>query len=139
MKMRVVFLAAVGSCLGACTSPVASCEGAAPLTGQWSYEATQETPVPGNLSGSLVITSQSCTDFQGALDVVEVLVTGESRRVAGPVSGSLVDGTLARFEVTLGGVGREHLARITGDSLSGSWVEAGASLPGSGEFGGRRQ
>lgn len=137
--MKRIVLVLVALVAGACKSPVASCDDAAPVTGQWTYQATQASPVPGNLSGSLVITSQSCTDFQGALDVVELLVTGESRRVAGPVSGSLVDGTLARFEVTLGGVGREHLARFRGDSLSGSWVEAGAELPGSGEFSGRRQ
>lgn len=95
--------------------------------------------MPGSLTGSLVISSQSCTDFQGALDVIEQLTTGESRRIVGPLSGSLVDTDVARFEVTSGGVGREHLARFNGDSITGSWVEIGGSLPGNGRFGGRRQ
>jgi hypothetical protein len=134
MVIVVVATAAAG-----CASPTASCEGAGSVTGHWSYSATQETPVAGSLTGSLVISSHNCTDFQGALDVVEQLSTGESRRVAGPVSGSLIDGDVARFEVTLGGVGREHLARLHGDSISGSWVETGGSLQGNGHFGGRRQ
>jgi hypothetical protein len=132
-------VAAAAAVAAGCASPTATCDGAGSVTGNWSYSATQETPVAGTLTGSLVISSQNCTDFQGALDVVEQLGTGESRRVAGPVSGSLVDGDVARFEVTLGGVGREHLARLRGDSITGSWVETGGSLQGNGRFAGRRQ
>lgn len=91
------------------------------------------------VSGTLVVSSQSCTDFQGALDVVEVSASGERQRVSGPVSGSLLDATVARFEVTLAGVTREHLGRLAGDSLSGSWVESAGEAPGSGRFGGQRR
>jgi hypothetical protein len=136
---RLNLVAATALVAGACASPTASCDAAGAVTGHWSYAATQETPVHGTLTGSLVISSQTCTDFQGALDVIERLTTGESRRIAGPVSGSLVDTDVARFEVTLGGVGREHLVRLHGDSMSGSWVETGGSLQGNGRFGGRRQ
>lgn len=124
----------------ACSSPTASCAGGDGLAGRWEYHATQDAPIPGGtLNGSLVITAQGCTDFQGALDVVEVLATGETRRIAGPVSGTLLDATVARFEVTLAGTTREHLARLRGDSLGGSWVESSGALQGSGSFGGRRQ
>ena len=37
------------------------------------------------------------------MDVVEALTTGETRRMAGPVSGTVVDSTLVRFEAALGG------------------------------------
>jgi hypothetical protein len=55
------------------------------------------------------------------------------------VSGTLLDASVARFEVTLAGIAREHLARIEGDSLTGSWVESTGDLAGSGSFGGWRQ
>jgi hypothetical protein len=73
------------------------------------------------------------------MDVVETLATGESRRLAGPVSGTVVDAALVHFEASLGPDGREHLARLEGDSLAGNWVESSGTIPGSGQFGGRRQ
>ncbi len=141
--MRLSRFRLAGALLGvatvACSSPTSSCDATSRFSGNWRYQATQDVPVPGTLSGSLVITAGGCGDFQGAFDVVEVLATGESRRIAGPLSGTLLDSTLARFEVVLDGIGREHLARIVGDSLTGSWVESNGSPPGSGQFGGHRQ
>ncbi|HEX9563300.1 MAG TPA: hypothetical protein VF981_04985 [Gemmatimonadaceae bacterium] len=139
LRWRMVALSVAVGAAGACTSPTSTCQEANGVMGTWAYDATQESPLPGSLSGSLVISSQHCTDFQGALDVVEVLATGETRRLVGPVSGTLVDATVARFEVSLGGVGRDHLARIARDSLAGSWVESAGPAPGTGRFGGRRR
>lgn len=136
MRRPLVCLAAVLA-MG-CSSPDEPCVVADGIAGQWTYQATRESPVPGTITGSLVISSRGCVDFQGALDVVETLATGETHRVTGPVSGT-VDGALVRFEASLSGVAREHLARLEGDSLSGSWIESAGTIPGSGEFGGRRQ
>ncbi|HSA54603.1 MAG TPA: hypothetical protein VLE53_02815 [Gemmatimonadaceae bacterium] len=122
-----------------CSSPTSSCGDVHPSLGEWSYQATRESGVHGTISGSLVIESRDCTDLHGVIDVVEVLATGESRRLAGPVSGTVVDSTLVRFEAVLGLERREHLARITGDSIAGNWVEISGGAAGSGPFGGRRQ
>ena len=83
--------------------------------------------------------SMNCVDLQGVIDVVEVLATGESQHLAGPVSGTVVDSTLVRFEATLGGGSREHFARLSGDSLSGTWIETAVGAGGAGPFAGRRQ
>ena len=132
-----VALFAISLSMG-CASPDEPCVVADGIAGQWTYQATRESPVPGTITGSLVIASHGCIDFQGAMDVVETLATGETHRVTGPVSGT-IDGALVRFEASLSGATREHFARLEGDSLSGSWIESAGTIPGSGEFGGRRQ
>jgi hypothetical protein len=134
---RRIALFAIAFVLG-CASPDGPCVVADGIAGTWTYQATRESPVPGTITGTLVIGSQGCVDFQGAMDVVETLATGETHRVTGPVSGT-IDGELVRFEASLAGGAREHFARLVGDSLSGSWIEPDGTIPGSGEFGGRRQ
>jgi len=122
-----------------CSSPTASCDEGHPVLGEWSYHATRESGVQGTISGSLVMESRNCSDLHGVIDVVEVLATGQSRRVAGPVSGTMVDSTLVRFEALLDGGSREHFARIRGDSIAGNWVETSSGASGAGPFSGRRQ
>jgi hypothetical protein len=109
------------------------------MAGQWTYRATRESPVAGTITGTLVLQSMNCVDLQGVIDVVEVLATGETQHLAGPVTGTVVDSTLVRFEATLGGGSREHFARLLGDSLSGTWIETTVGAGGAGPFAGRRQ
>jgi len=123
----------------ACSSPTGSCEVAGGIVGQWNYQATQESPRRGTVAGSLVIASSNCADFQGVMDVVETLSSGESRRIAGPVSGTLIDQSLVQFEASVGGGNRAHFARLAGDSITGSWVESSGTAVGTGQFTGRRQ
>ena len=122
----------------ACSSPSAVCDTDDGVTGRWTYAATQEVPVRAQISGSMVISSANCVDFQGVLDVVEELATGESRRVSGRVSGTIVSGDLIRFEAVVGDGTREHIARLASDSLTGDWVQAAGTIPGNGHFGARR-
>jgi hypothetical protein len=98
------------------------------VTGRWSYEATQEVPVRAQISGSMVISSANCVDFQGVLDAVEMLATGESRRVGGRVSGTIVAASLIRFEAVVGDGTREHIARLAADSLTGEWYSRQAQF-----------
>ena len=122
----------------ACTSPMENCAVTRQITGTWQYAATQDAPVRAALTGSLVISTQSCRDFRGTLDLTEVTADGRSRRIAGPVSGLLLDSLVARFDATLGGADRQHLARFAADSLWGSWVEIGSGPAVTGNFSGRR-
>ena len=122
----------------ACSNPTASCESNAGLSGQWTYAATQESPVPASMSGTMVIASRQCADFQGTLDVVESFATGESRRVAGFISGTTFDSSLIRFESVIAGEAREHLARIWQDSISGDWIQSSNGAARSGRFAGHR-
>ena len=121
-----------------CSTPSGACESVGGLDGQWTYEATQESPVPASIRGSMVITSRLCSDFQGTLDAVELLATGESRRVTGFVSGTMLDSSLFRFEAVIAGDAREHLARIRSDSIAGDWVQSANGVARSGRFGGKR-
>ncbi len=139
-----VWSAAMLAALGSCRSATGSCESGAGVAGRWTYSATQESPVRATLNGTMLIPAYQCADFQGVIDVVETLATGESRRLGGTVSGFVIagNGTMVQFEATLNGASREHLARLAGDSLSGSWVESlpgGAPGAGAGPFSGRRQ
>ena len=133
MSLLVVLVAS------ACENATATCDKPNVVSGQWAYRATRESPVPGTITGTLVLQSMNCVDLQGVIDVVEVLTTGETQHLAGPVSGTLVDSTLVRFEATLGGRSREHFARLSGDSLSGTWIETAVGAGGAGPFTGRRQ
>jgi hypothetical protein len=123
----------------ACSNPVSTCSQSNVVSGQWTYSATRESPVAGTITGTLVLQSMNCVDVQGVIDVVEVLTTGETQHLAGPVSGTVVDSTVVRFEAVLGGGSREHFARLSGDSLSGTWIETAVGAPGAGPFSGRRQ
>jgi hypothetical protein len=122
----------------ACSSPLESCAAPRRIVGVWQYSATEDAPASTSLSGTLLISRQTCRDFEGVLDIVEVR-GGQTRRAAGPVTGALLDSVVARFDVSLGGVSRQHLARFGGDSVAGSWVEVGASSAAAGRFVARLQ
>jgi hypothetical protein len=126
----------------ACVSPTENCAAPRRITGVWQYSATQDAPASASLTGTLLISTQTCHDFEGVLDFVELSANGQSRRVAGPVSGVLVDSAMARFDATLGGDGasdRQHLARFGADSVTGTWVEVGAASVLTGRFAARLQ
>jgi hypothetical protein len=89
--------------------------------------------------GTLRIESPNCIDLHGTLDVVETQFSGETRRIAGPVSGTIIESGVVRFEAQLGSGSREHFARIDSDSLTGTWLEIAGATTGSGPFSGRRE
>jgi hypothetical protein len=122
-----------------CTVATAPCESTAPVQATWRYAAVEDTPAHATLSGTLAISRQDCAGFTGQLDVIEVSAGGVSRRIAGPVSGSVIDATSLRFDAWLEGSPRQHLATLAGDSLAGTWVlvDGGGSVA-SGSFGGHR-
>ena len=121
-----------------CISPTESCPRTRAIQGSWSYTATQESPARATITGTLVVSQQSCADFTGTMDVLEVTSLGEHRRMAGPVSGVLLDSTSARFTATLGTGDREHLARFAGDSVRGTWIQAVSGSSTAGSFSGRQ-
>ena len=114
-----------------------TCAPTAVVSKTWAYTALQDSPAGPALNGTLLITNQSCGDFEGLLDVVET-DGGASRRLAGPVTGTMLDATIARFTVTFGANEREHVARFTADSVTGTWVDRGGSVA-YGRFAGSRQ
>jgi hypothetical protein len=135
-KALLVFVT-VGWLTG-CISTTENCAKPRNVQGSWAYSAIQENPVHSTLTGTLVIAAQSCADFEGTLDVTEITTGGERRRIAGPVTGVLLDSLSARFSATVDGADREHLARFSRDSVRGTWVQVQSSATAAGSFFGRQ-
>jgi hypothetical protein len=125
--------------LAACQLTTTECSAVPSVTGTWRYSASETAPVRASVSGTLSITSASCSGIVGQLDVVETTATGATLRLAGPITGQVVDGSSFQFDAFLEGTPRQHLALLKGDSLTGSWVSTDGTQAASGTFGGRRQ
>jgi len=93
------------------------------LNGSWSYTGIQTGPVRETLSGTLTISRESGTSFQGRLDLVAVnSQTGESRVLGGLVSGSESATDVIDFDADVESVPRRHVGQIVADTISGTWV-----------------
>jgi hypothetical protein len=83
------------------------------------------------LSGTLTISRESGTSFQGRLDLVAVnSQTGESRVLGGLVSGSESASNVIDFDADLESSPRRHVGQMVADTISGTWVgsSSGASM-----------
>jgi hypothetical protein len=127
--MAVAFVAAalISGCLKS-TEPQPSL---LQLDGSWSYTGVQTGPVRETLSGTLTISRESGTSFQGRLDLVAVnSQTGESRVLGGLVSGSESVSDVIDFDADLESSPRRHVGQMVADTISGTWVgsSSGASM-----------
>jgi len=92
------------------------------LQGTWSYTGVQTSPIRENLSGTLTISRESGTSFQGRLDVVATNTqTGQSTVLGGLVSGA-ESGNVIDFDASLESNPRRHVGQIVADTISGTWV-----------------
>jgi hypothetical protein len=101
------------------------------LDGSWNYTGVQTGPVRETLSGTLTISRESGTSFQGRLDLVAVnSQTGESRVLGGLVSGSESASNVIDFDADLESSPRRHVGQMVADTISGTWVgsSSGASM-----------
>lgn len=135
-KSWVVLAAAAVASLLACASPTAGGGNASVLVlGQWDYAATQTSPTPATLVGTLSITRQTGRDFQGSLDVTERDGQGNVRRLSGIVSGQALDAASLDFDAFFAVTSRHHLGALARDSIRGTWVEQTSSdVTSSGSF-----
>jgi hypothetical protein len=93
------------------------------LNGTWSYTGIQTGPVRETLNGTLTISRESGTSFQGRLDLVAVnSQTGESRVLGGLVSGSESASDVIDFDADVESSPRRHVGQIVADTISGTWV-----------------
>lgn len=122
-----------------CQSPTDCGPDNSGLVGSWRYTAVQEIPGQGQVSGTLVVSAVACDLLSGQLDITTTDAQGATRRMAGPVQGSISSSGGLRFEAELADGIRRHLATVTGDSLAGSWVNVGEDGTAAGPFGGKRQ
>jgi len=97
------------------------------LDGRWSFTGVQTGPVRETLSGTLTISRESGSSFQGRLDLVAVnSQTGESRVLGGLVSGA-GSGSVIDFDADLEGSPRRHVGEQVADTISGTWVGQSSS------------
>ena len=93
------------------------------LNGSWNYTGVQSGPVRETLSGTLVISRESGTSFQGRVDLVGVNgLTGESRLLNGLVSGSASGANVIDFDADIESTPRRHVGTIVGDTITGTWI-----------------
>jgi len=96
------------------------------LNGTWNYTGIQTAPVRETLSGTLTISRESGSSFQGRLDLVAVnSQTGESRVLGGLVSGSESASDIIDFDAEVESSPRRHVGQIVADTISGTWVGSG--------------
>jgi hypothetical protein len=118
-----VLLAAYSVLASAClrsTEPQPSLLG---LSGDWSYAGVQTGPVRETLTGTLTISRESGTTFQGQLQLVGVNEqTQQSRVLTGPVSGAESGVDVIDFDANLEVSPRRHVGNIAGDIITGTWV-----------------
>jgi hypothetical protein len=109
----------VSACLRS-TEPQPSLLG---LIGTWNYTGVQSGAASESLSGTLTVSRESGTSFQGRLDLVGVNnQTGETRVFGGLVSGSESGVGVIDFDADVEAAPRRHVGTMVADTISGTWI-----------------
>jgi hypothetical protein len=126
-KFAVVLTLTSCGMLSACLKSTEPQPSLLALAGSWSYTGVQTSPVQETLTGTLTISRESGTSFQGRLDLVGVnSQTGQNRVLGGLVSGSASDTDVIDFDANLEATPRRHVGQIVADTMTGTWVGAAA-------------
>jgi hypothetical protein len=124
VSLRVLVLAS-GVALSACLRSTEPQPSLLQLGGSWSYTGIQTGPVRESLSGTLTISGESGTSFQGRLDLVGVnSQTGQSRVLGGLVSGSESSSSVVDFDANVESTPRRHVGQMVADTITGTWIGA---------------
>jgi hypothetical protein len=121
MSLHVLVLASV--VLSGCLRSTEPQPSLLQLNGSWNYTGIQTGPVRESLSGTLTISGESGTSFQGRLDLVGVnSQTGQSRVLGGLVSGSESSSSVVDFDANVESTPRRHVGQIVADTITGTWI-----------------
>jgi len=105
------------------------------LNGSWNYTGVQTVPVRETLDGTLTISRESGTSFQGRLDLVGVnSQTQQQRLLNGLVSGSESGTDVIDFDADLDATTRRHVGQIVADTITGTWYSSSDGAMSSGTF-----
>jgi hypothetical protein len=107
------------------------------LNGSWNYTGTQTVPVRETLTGTLTISRESGTSFQGQLVLQGTnSQTQQQRTLSGSVSGSESGTDVIDFDANLAGetTARRHVGQIVADTITGTWVSSADGTTSSGTF-----
>ena len=118
----VALPAVIGGCLKS-TEPQPSL---LHLNGTWSYTGVQTGPVRETLVGTLTVSRESGTSFQGRLDLVGTnSQSGQTRVLGGLVSGSESGSDIVDFDANIETTARRHVGQIVADTITGTWIGEG--------------
>jgi hypothetical protein len=93
------------------------------LNGSWTYTGVQTGPVRETLTGTLTISRESGTSFQGRLDLVGFNPqSGQTRVLGGLVSGAESATNVIDFDADLEATPRRHVGQIVADTITGTWI-----------------
>jgi hypothetical protein len=107
------------------------------LNGSWNYTGIQTVPVRETLTGTLTISRESGTSFQGTLVLLGTnSQTQQQRTLSGSVSGSESGTDVIDFDANLASetTPRRHVGQIVADTITGTWVSSTDGPMASGTF-----
>lgn len=107
------------------------------LNGSWNYTGIQTVPVRETLTGTLTISRESGTSFQGTLVLQGTnSQTQQQRTLSGSVSGSESGTDVIDFDANLAAetTARRHVGQIVADTITGTWVSSADGAMASGTF-----
>ena len=105
------------------------------LNGTWNYTGIQTVPVRETLAGTLTISRESGTSFQGRLDLTGTnSQTQQQRLLSGVVSGSESGTDVIDFDADLESTPRRHVGQIVADTITGTWISSADGTMSSGTF-----
>ena len=131
---------AIPMLLGGCLKSTEPQPSVLQLNGVWTYTGIQTAPVRETLEGTLTISRESGTSFQGRLDLVGTnSQTGQTRVLGGLVSGSESATDIIDFDANLDMSNRRHVGQIVADTITGTWVDASGGATTSGTFRAERE
>ena len=125
LKARVRgFALACAVLLSACLKSTEPQPSLLQLSGSWNYTGVQTVPVQEALTGTLTISRESGTSFQGQLNLVGVnSQTQQQRLLNGVVSGAESGTDVIDFDADLlEATPRRHVGQIVADTITGTWV-----------------
>lgn len=107
----------------ACATPVDTGPSPIDLVGSWTYAGLDASRL--QLAGTFVVGKQTGRTFAGRAELTQRTPGGAVSILSGGVAGRVVDAAAVDFDVAVDQAGtRHHLGRLSGDSISGTWVEA---------------
>lgn len=124
LRWLVAGLATVLS--SACLSSTSPQPSVIQLAGDWAYSGVQTQPTRQTLTGTLTVSRESGSSFEGRLDLVETdEQSGQSTVLGGVASGSESNTGVIDFDANLDNV-RRHVGQVVADTINGTWVEVAA-------------
>lgn len=127
LRLASIVWAAIPAVLFGCLKSTEPQPSLLQLNGTWTYTGVQTSPVPEALVGTLTISRESGTSFQGRLDLVGTnSQTGQTRVLSGLVSGSESATDVIDFDANLEMSNRRHVGQLVADTISGTWVGEGS-------------